>query len=314
MRSDTLGSMIDGVAPPAPLRAPLAGETLHLDDPRAGSLQLYAAGPSGSSPMLLVHSINAAASAYEVRPLYDRFSASRPTYALDLPGFGRSERSPRRYVPRLMTDAIHAAVAHVRGRHGGAKVDALAVSLSCEMLARAAVETPEAFRTLALVSPTGLAGKALDGPPGSTLGRDGVQAILGGWLGRASFSLLTRPSVIRYFLARTFGRKHIDEGLWAYAVETAHQPGAEHAPLWFLSGHLFSRDATRVYEALEPPVWACHGVRGDFVRYDDVDRLARQRGWTRTVLETGALPYFELPEAFVSAYEEHLGRGRPTKE
>lgn len=303
--------MVVGAAHHSPLSAPLPGLEITLDDAHVGRLQLYAAGPSGASaspsPVLLVHSVNAAASAYEVRPIYERLAATRPTYALDLPGFGRSDRSARRYVPRLMTDAIHAAIAHVRSLHGSAPVDALAVSLSCEFLARAAVEAPASLRSLALVSPTGLTGRRMDGPPEATLGRDGVQAFISKpWFGPRAFGWLTRPGVVRYFLQRTFGSKTIDEGLWAYAVETAHQPGAEHAPLYFLSAHLFSRDATLLYERLAGPVWISHGVRGDFVRYDGVDPLLQREGVHRTIFETGALPYFEVPDEFMAEYEAFL--------
>jgi pimeloyl-ACP methyl ester carboxylesterase len=48
-------------------------------------------------PLLLIHSVNAAASAYEVRPLFDHYRGRRPVYALDLPGFGQSDRSDRLY-------------------------------------------------------------------------------------------------------------------------------------------------------------------------------------------------------------------------
>lgn len=307
-------------AKPGPaLRPPLPGEAIELHDARAGRLQLYAAAPPGAArrattPLLLVHSVNAAASAYEIRPLYERFASERPTYGVDLPGFGRSERSPRRYTPRLMTDAILAAVAHVRRRHAGAPIDALAVSLSTEFLARAALAEPAAFRSLALVSPTGLAaGKRRDGPPGSTLGMEWLHTLLTVSLWRRTlFGLLTRPGVVRYFLKRTFGSSHIDEGLWAYAVETARPVGAEHAPLCFLSGHLFSGDATLLYERLALPVWISHGVRGDFVDYGGVDALLeRQAGWTRDVFETGALPYFEVPEPFAAAYTDFMERLSP---
>ena len=56
--------------------------------------------------MLLVHSVNAAGSACEMRPLFERHRAHRAVYALDLPGFGFSERSGLPYSPRLMTDAV----------------------------------------------------------------------------------------------------------------------------------------------------------------------------------------------------------------
>ena len=35
-----------------------------------------------------MHSVNASASAFEVAPLYDHYRQTRPTYAVDLPGFG----------------------------------------------------------------------------------------------------------------------------------------------------------------------------------------------------------------------------------
>jgi hypothetical protein len=47
------------------------------------------------------------------------------------------------------------------------------------------------------------------------------------------FRALTRPAVVRYFLERTWGAKNIDETMWAYAVATAAQPGAQHAPCTF---------------------------------------------------------------------------------
>ena len=69
-----------------------------------------------------------------------------------------------------MTDAVHLVVREIRRRHGGRPVDALAVSLSCEYLARAAVEDPASFRSLALVSPSGFAARSA-GP-----GRPGARA------------------------------------------------------------------------------------------------------------------------------------------
>src|ERR1700753_2609351 len=114
----------------APLLPPaLPGSRISFESD-AGQLTLYSSG-SGQRPLLLVHSINAAASSAEVRPIYERYCSRRSTYALDLPGFGLSERSDRPYTVRLMTDAIHAAVARIQRECGGQKVDVLGVSLSC---------------------------------------------------------------------------------------------------------------------------------------------------------------------------------------
>ena len=289
--------------------AALAGERREIDSPHAGRVSWYQDGPvdrrADAIPLLLIHSVNAAASAYEVKPLYDGYRAVRPVYALDLPGYGFSDRSNRRYDPRLMTDAIRALVAEIRRERPDAMIDALALSLSSEFLVRAAVELPEVFRSVGLVSPTGFNRNRLrDAPAGSTLGRPGVLAFLmRPRIRRRIFRLLTRRGVIRYFLGRTYGSRRIDEGLLDYDYATTRPLGAEYAPLHFLSGFLFSGDSGTLYRALCQPVWAVHGVRGDFVDYRSLPELSGRPNWTVEVFQTGALPHFEEPEAFVRRYE-----------
>ncbi len=272
----------------------------------SGSVTVYVIG--AGPPLLLIHSINAAASAAEVRPLQQHFRTSRRVFCLDLPGYGLSDRKDMPYSPSHMTDALHRSVDLIRRLCGPVPIDALAVSLSCEYLARAASEQPEAFRSVALVSPTGFSGRrARRGPPGSTRGIAWLYALLRGpgWE-RALYRQLTRPAVIRYFLQRTWGGKQIDEDLWRYDILTAQPAGAEFAPLRFLSGYLFSGDIHVVYEDLRLPVWMCHGVRGDFTDYRNRQFLAERSNWTFTVFPSGALPYFEIPQLFCAEYERFL--------
>ena len=309
--NDTAASHTAG--PDSELPPALPAELLSLDDPRVGRIAMYARGPAPTPqrpPVLLVHSVNAAASAYEMRPLFERLARSRRTYALDLPGYGLSERGDRPYSPRLMTDALHAAIETIQERESSV-VDGLALSLACEFLARAAEERPEAFRTLALVSPTAFDRRGRrDGPRGSTLGSSLSYVLVACplWAG-ALFRLLTRPGVVRYFLDRAWGRKGAaDPGLVRYAARAADQPGARFAPLRFLSGYLFSGDISPIYEALEQPVWMSHGVRGDFTDYSRAEAMKARANWTVQVYSTGALPHFELPDAFARDYEAFLER------
>jgi pimeloyl-ACP methyl ester carboxylesterase len=294
----------------------LGGERRELDS-AAGRLAYYvdapalppADGTAAPSPLLLIHSINASGSAYEMKPLYDHYRRLRPVYALDLPGFGFSNRSQRPYLPRLMTDAVRAMTVEIRRQNGNAPVDALALSLSSEYLARAAVEVPSDFRRLGLVSPTGF-NRLLprNGPPGSDRGIAWLYRVLTVPLWRSAlFGLLTRPAVIRYFLERTWGSKQIDEGLWAYDLLTTRQPGAANAPFYFLSAFLFSADISRVYDGLTMPVWMVHGVRGDFVDFRYKAVLAAAKNWRFSVLPTGALPYFEEPAEFIRQFDAFLG-------
>ena len=288
-----------------PLPPALPGERRELLG-RAGRLSYYVAG--SGAPLLLVHSINAAASAYEVRPLFEHFQASRRVYALDLPGFGFSDRSPRDYTVRLYTDALLDMLEEIARDVGPTLVDAAAVSLGCELLARAASERPDRFRSLALITPTGLRhGERLDGPAGSTRGTPAVRALFGFPLwSRPFFDLLNSRASQRYFLKQTFGSyAAIDAGLLEYDYLTAHQPDAQHAPYAFVSGMLFSADISRVYESLDLPVWLAYGTRGEF---SDVDssQVRDRANWTPQAFETGGLPYFEEPEQFCAAYEGFL--------
>lgn len=288
----------------APLLPPALDATPFDLSGAAGRLQVYAAAPAGpaagATPLLLVHSVNAAGSAREVRPVFEHYRGRRPVYAFDLPGFGRSERSDRAYTPRLMTDALLAVAHEVQARHGAAPLDVLAVSLGSEFAARAAVEAPALFRRLALVSPTGFNGTARrDGAPGSTREVPGLHRVLSVPLWSAGlFRTLTRPGVIRFFLEKTWGRREIDEDLWQYDVAITRAPEARFAPLCFLSGALFSADIHAVYEGLALPVWMSHGSRGDFVDYRRQAAFAGTPNWRFDRFDSGALVYFEQPEAF----------------
>jgi pimeloyl-ACP methyl ester carboxylesterase len=283
----------------------LSGDRFGFDS-RAGRLNAYVAGEG--PPLLLIHSINAVASAAEVRPLFEQMRRLYTVFALDLPGFGGSDRSDRRYTPRLMTDAIHAILPHIAERCGERPVHACALSLSAEFLARAAAESPGAFRTLALVSPTGFSGsRERRGPQESTYGMPWLYSLLRGpgW-GRWLYRGLTRPGVIRYFLRRTWGSRDIDEALWAYDVLCGRQEGAWHAPLYFLSAGLFSADIHSVYERLAMPVWLTHGVRGDFTDYRGTSMLKGRANWRVQVYQSGALPHFEFPDEFCRDYQQFL--------
>ncbi len=314
---------------PAELLA-LAGDCVEISaadvhSGRAGRLMGYHAAPRESSqtppqpsqpPLLLVHSMNASGSAAEMRPVFDHARHTRPVLALDLPGFGLSERSDRAYNPRLMTDALHEAIAWLQQRHGPAPVDVLGLSLGGEFAARAAVEAPQSVRRLALVSPTGFNGKPRRyGPPGGSVGPEWLLKALqgpgfhtgGGW-GRGLFRGLRRPGVIRYFLERTWGSKAIDEPLWRFDLHTSRQPGACYAPLYFLSALQFSSDINALYEALTQPVWMSQGTRGDFTDYRGQHTVEKRPNWRISVYkDCGALMYFEQPAAFCAELDQFLG-------
>lgn len=272
-------------------------QTLSVD---GRAVSFYADGPADGRPLLLVHSVNAAGSAYEVKPIYERYRSARPVYALELPGFGFSDRPDAPYSWRGMTDALLAMLGEIARRHATTP-DVLALSLSSEFAARAAVERPGAMHSLALVSPTGFSRRRFPGASPRVL------AFLRFPLwNRAVFRLLTTRASIRYFLRRTWGSRDIDEALADYDWLTARQPGARHVAYHFVSGYLFSPDIFDFYQRLDLPVWLAHGTRGDFVDYRGKAACESLPNWRFDVFEAGALPYFELPADFMRRYDAFL--------
>ena len=115
-----------------------------------GRLSYYVDRTANGRPLLLIHSVNAAASAYEMRPIFEHYRGQRPTYAPDLPGYGFSERSDQARSPEAYAQALLELVTQI-----GEPVDAIALSLGCEFAARAALQQPDRFHSLTLISPSG---------------------------------------------------------------------------------------------------------------------------------------------------------------
>jgi pimeloyl-ACP methyl ester carboxylesterase len=60
-------------------------------------VSFYVAGRRRGRPILLLHDLGLGSSSYEMRPLFEALRWRRPTYAVDLPGFGLSDRADLPY-------------------------------------------------------------------------------------------------------------------------------------------------------------------------------------------------------------------------
>ena len=271
-----------------------------------GQIAIYSSG--NGPPVLILHSVNAAASAAEIRPLFAELQKNHTVYAFDLPGYGLSDREAINYTIRIMTDSTHSVSKWIQSKHPGEKVLGIATSLSCEFMARCAVEDVSIFSALTLVSPTGFRGlKSFRGERESSRYIPWLDKIIRGpgW-GGFLFRKLTTPKVIRYFLERTWGSKEIDEELWQYDILTTRVHNAEFAPLSFLSAGLFSGDIHNIYEKLEIPVLVIHGTKGDFTDYRGIGIVKNKNNWSFKIIDGGALMYFEKPIEFFETFNNWL--------
>ncbi|WP_082673839.1 alpha/beta fold hydrolase [Thiohalocapsa sp. ML1] len=266
--------------------------------PELKEISWYADGPEGTRPLLLLHSINAAPSVFEMKPLFEHYRAERRVYAPDLPGFGFSDRSDRRYSPELYAEAITAFLTDVVKE----PADVVAFSLTSEFAARACLQAPERFNTLALLSPTGFSKRRL---PSGGVGRALHRVFTLPGLSQGLYNLLTKRGGIRYFLRQSYVGEPPDE-LIDYAYATSHQPGARHVPYYFLSGQLFTRDAVdNLYAKLKLPVLVIHDKDAN-VTFDLLsDHVASHANWqTAKVEPTLGIPQWERPTRTIAALDE----------
>jgi pimeloyl-ACP methyl ester carboxylesterase len=268
-----------------------------FDSQAAGRISYYHSHEAEGRPLVLIHSVNAAASAYEMRPLFLRFQKQRPVYALDLPGFGFSERTKRIYSPQLYTEAV----LDFLKTQVGEPADVVALSLGSEFAARAALAQPELFNSLTMISPTGFSLQQNDrsSQKASQSGvSDSIHPLLAFPLwGRPLFDLLATRSSIDYFLSQSF-LDMVPQDLIDYAYLTSHQPGAEYAPLYFISGKLFTKNIReQVYEKLKIPTLVLYD-RDNFVSFDMLPAALSNNRYMRAIrlVPSMGLPQFERLE------------------
>ncbi len=270
----------------------------------AGWLSAYVDRSAAGRPLVLIHSINAAASAYEMGPIFRHYRSRRPVWALDLPGYGQSNRLQRDYTPQLFADAI----AEFVETQVGEPADVAGLSLGCEFVARAALARPELFHSLTLISPSGLGSAGSGRASQQTEARglaDGLHSALAFPLwGRALFDLIASRRSIEFFLRKSF-KGPVAPGFVDYCYATAHQPGAEHVPLRFIAGSLFTPNAAgALYQKLPVPTLALYD-QDYFVGFDALPQVAQANPRWRAVriAPTRGLPHFEKLDETAAAMD-----------
>jgi pimeloyl-ACP methyl ester carboxylesterase len=238
-------------------------------------------------------------------PLFAHYRSQRPVYALDLPGYGVSARSDRTYSPELFTEAVLALLQRL-----DEPADVVALSLSSEFAARAARRAPDRVRSLTLISPTGFSSSTgSDGGDTSSGFGDTVHSVLAFPLwARPLFDLLTTRASIKYYLQKSFVGA-VPEDMIDYAYATAHQPGAEHAPLYFLSGKLFTpRVRTAIYDDVTQPTLVLYD-QDPYVGFGALSPfVAVHENWqAQRVTPTLGLPHFERLEATTELLDRFWG-------
>ncbi len=252
---------------------------------------------SANTPLLFVHSIHAAAWSAEWRyvfgPLADH-EGHGPAYALDLLGFGASDRPPIRYTAQLYVDLVRDFTRDVIGRAPRAFGSSLGATYC---IAEAA--SPGLFAHITAVGPAGIS-RLYDN--GSVVNHAVERLLRTSVPGTALFrSLVSRPS-IRFFLKDIYSNP---KSLTPEAVElfwlSANHPNARYAPAAFV-GMSLNRNLKSVAPAVSCPlhlIWGTKAAQTPFSESQEVHAAFPQA--TFTAIDSGDLPHEESPAEFIAA-------------
>ena len=218
---------------PEPETGALGGEA-GLFDWKHGGIFYRFAGSETATPILFVHGIGAGARSFMWRLNFEPLAADFRVYAIDLLGFGYSDKPAHApYSADLYVELIADFIRRVIGR----PTSIVASSLGAAFAVRAADEHPSLVDALLLVSPTG-AGNLSARPdlPGAAF----YGLLNSPVLGTSFYNAMTSERSIRDYARKQlfYDKRLATSQLVAHYYATSHQPGAQHAIAAFLSGYL----------------------------------------------------------------------------
>ena len=258
-------------------------------------------------PVVLVHSINAVASAHEMRPLAQRLQreTTRPIYALEWIGFGHSDRPEVDYTPEMMESQLEHLLARIVRHPGG--VDVIGLSLGANFAAQVARRRPDLVHSLVAIEPSGL------GDEPAEIGRVWARLLftLPG-VQRAFYDRLTTPDALYRFARENlfspeFG---VPDEYVEHGAETARVEGASRPLDDFLDGRLFPENSRDAFLRLRQPLLILHGSVEDrrMETYESLPVLEARPNVEVAALPTGSLPHWERPGEVMDRISEFLSR------
>jgi pimeloyl-ACP methyl ester carboxylesterase len=115
-----------------------------------GQVVYHESGQGG--PLVFVHGVYVGASSYEWSKVYPHFAGTHQVLAVDLLGFGESERPD---VPLSATDHVQALVEFIRAKSGGERASIVASGLGAGFATILAAQHPDLVQRLILLMPIG---------------------------------------------------------------------------------------------------------------------------------------------------------------
>jgi pimeloyl-ACP methyl ester carboxylesterase len=200
-------------------------------------------------PLVFIHGVGAGSSSFMWRKNFDVLARDFRVYALDLLGFGFSDKpSTAPYSADLYVELITDFIREVTGY----PANVVASSLGAAYTIRVADEHPDLIKSMVLNAPTGA--DRLNTRPGMA-GAAFYGLLQSPVLGTSFYNVMASERSIRDYSRKHlfYDHRRVSNRMVANFYATSHQQGAQHAIAAFLSGYLntdtraaFSRLTQRV--------------------------------------------------------------------
>ena len=203
-------------------------------------------------PLIFIHGIGAGASSFMWRKNFDDLANDFPVYALDLLGFGLSDKpATASYSADLYVDLISDFIREVAGYPS----NIVASSLGAAYSIRVADEHPELVNAMVLNGPSGSDTNRRPGMAGAAF----YGLLQSPVLGTSFYNVMASERSIRDYARDNlfYDHRRVTDRVVTNLYATSHQPGAQHAIAAFLSGYL-NTDTRSPFSRLTQPtvlVW-----------------------------------------------------------
>lgn len=255
-------------------------------------------------PLVFLHSLGGGSSAYEWSKVYPAFAPDYRVIAPDLIGWGRSTHPVRNYQPADYFQVITELLEKI-----GTPVTIVAASLTGGLVIRLAIQRPDLFRSLFLVSPAGYAdfdSNYGNGLPAKIAGIPGIDRLL--YAAGAANELAVRNFLEQFLFA---DRSRVTGEMVEAYLTSAQQLNAEYAALSSLRGDLCF-DLSLYLPQLNVPTFFVWGEKSRFggaalgKRLAALNPQAVREFWT--IPDAGVLPHLETPAIVIGLLRKALTR------
>ena len=200
-------------------------------------------------PIVFIHGIGAGMSSFMWRKNFDDLAKDFHVFALDLLGFGFSDKPPAApYSADLYVELISDFIREV----AGGRANVVASSLGASYAVRVADEHPDLINAMILNAPAGY--DTMNTRPGMA-GAAFYGLLQSPVLGTSFYNVMASERSIRDYARRTlfYDYRRVTDRLVAHLYATSHQPGAQHAIAAFMSGYL-NCDMSAPFARLDQPM------------------------------------------------------------